>query len=382
MDLRYFLINLAGTLLRAFPFPTKTGLIKIGKPGPESPVFLTCNYSLTVERVKKSLKGIDCYLLVANSNGINVWCASTGGHLTNHDVILVLKTTGIENLVSHRRIILPQLAASGIEARVIREKTGWNIIWGPVYARDIKKFLKNGMKKSSEMRQVRFTPTQRIEMAVMWAFPFSVLSGVIFALVWKAMLLPVVLLTWILPFLIFISFPLYMPILSKTKTASFSKYTRIFDFALPTFFIWTFFVFSLAIFTFVNPNFSWATFLRWGVLSLVIILIISIDLMGSTPVYKSSLHSDRFFEITLDGEKCKGEGICIEVCPRNCFELNIEKKKAFIPGVERCVRCGACIVQCPFDALYFKNPMGETIPAQIIRTYKLNLMGDRSIKTN
>jgi hypothetical protein len=89
-SLSYFMANVGETLLRVFPFPSKPGLVKIGNPKPDSPVFLTGNYHITVERVKRALEGIDAYLLVANSRGINVWCAATGGLLTNHDIISVL----------------------------------------------------------------------------------------------------------------------------------------------------------------------------------------------------------------------------------------------------------------------------------------------------
>ena len=51
---KYIIINLIGTLLRGFPFPSRTGLIKIGNPNRTSPVFLTCNYVVTVERVKST----------------------------------------------------------------------------------------------------------------------------------------------------------------------------------------------------------------------------------------------------------------------------------------------------------------------------------------
>jgi CO dehydrogenase/acetyl-CoA synthase gamma subunit (corrinoid Fe-S protein) len=61
---KYFFINVVETLLRFFPIPCPTGLMVIGNPGPNSPVFLTCNYHLTVQKVKKALDGIDCYLLV------------------------------------------------------------------------------------------------------------------------------------------------------------------------------------------------------------------------------------------------------------------------------------------------------------------------------
>ncbi|MFQ6000166.1 MAG: 4Fe-4S binding protein, partial [Anaerolineae bacterium] len=47
---------------------------------------------------------------------------------------------------------------------------------------------------------------------------------------------------------------------------------------------------------------------------------------------------------------------------------------------DRCVQCGACIVQCPFDALYFKSPKGEIILPETIRKFKLNLIGKRLVK--
>ena len=205
----YVFINIVETLLRMLPFPSKTGLTKIGNPGRNSPVFLTCNYHLAVQRVKRSLRGIDAYLLVANSRGINVWCAATGGHFTNHDVISVLKTSGIEELVDHRNVILPQLAAAGIEAKGIHKKTGWKVIWGPVYARDIALFIGNNLNKTPEMRQVEFPWLQRLEFAVSWASPMALLSVVITALFWREAILPLVFLIWGLSFLIFIAFPLY-----------------------------------------------------------------------------------------------------------------------------------------------------------------------------
>ncbi|NIM98648.1 MAG: copper oxidase, partial [candidate division Zixibacteria bacterium] len=161
---KYILLSIVETLLRVFPLPCKPGLVRLGNPDRDSPVFLTCNYHLTVARVKRALKGIDAYLLLANSRGINVWCGAAGGLLTDHDVISILKTSGIEELVDHRNVILPQLAAAGIEAKVIQRNTGWKIIWGPVYAKDIPLFVENRLKKTPDMRKVRFSWTHRTEM--------------------------------------------------------------------------------------------------------------------------------------------------------------------------------------------------------------------------
>ncbi len=76
-------INITETLLRFFPFPVKTGLREIGHPDRTSPVLVTGNFGLTVLRVQRALQGLDCYLLVANSRGINVWCAASGGHFSS-----------------------------------------------------------------------------------------------------------------------------------------------------------------------------------------------------------------------------------------------------------------------------------------------------------
>jgi NAD-dependent dihydropyrimidine dehydrogenase PreA subunit len=377
----YIVVNIVETLLRAIPFSCKTGLIKIGNADRNSPVFLTCNYHLTVQRVTRVLKGIDCYLLVANSRGHNVWCGSTGGHFTNHDIVSVLKTSGMEELVNHRNVILPQLAATGVESKVIKQKTGWRVIWGPVYAKDIPSFIKNKLKKTPKMSEVGFPLMQRIEMAAMWAFSFSIIASIIIIPFWREMLLSLNALIWGLPFLIFVSFPLYSRWLNpKKKGTGFSKYTVIFDIGRMPLLFWVIFLLCLVIWSISVNTFTWGFMLRWGFVSFVVLLLISSDLMGSTPVYKSGLHEDRFLNVILDEEMCKGAGFCEQVCPRNCYEMDKMRHIATMPRSDQCVQCGACIVQCPFDALYFETPKGEMIAPEVVRRFKLNLIGKRRVK--
>ncbi|KGK99763.1 copper oxidase [Methanococcoides methylutens] len=379
MNLHYLIIYIIETLLRVFPFPCQTGLIKIGDPDINSPVILTCNYHLTVEGVKRAIKGIDVYLLVANSKGINVWCSATGGRFTNHDVISVLKTSGIEEVVGHRNVILPQLAATGVEAKIIKEKTGWEVIWGPVYAKDLPLFLKDHFIKTPKMREVEFPWKQRIEMAVAWAFPISAVLAIIMIIFRSEAILPVVFLVWIISFLIFISFPVYSRFL---KTEGKKIGFIFFDFGRGSLqlIIWTILMVALAIYVVLSGNFSWRFILFWGFISFIVVLILSIDLMGSTPVYKGGFQDDRLLKVILDKDKCKGVGFCEEICPRNCFEVDRKRHIATMPRADQCVQCGACIVQCPLNALYFKSPNGEIIPPETIRKFKLNLMGKRFVK--
>jgi Fe-S-cluster-containing hydrogenase component 2 len=74
---------------------------------------------------------------------------------------------------------------------------------------------------------------------------------------------------------------------------------------------------------------------------------------------------------------CKGAAWCEQVCPRGCFKVQAKGHVATMPGADRCVQCGACIVQCPIDALCFTDAEGRAIPPEAVRRFKLNLMGQR-----
>lgn len=378
--LNFLIVTVLQTLLRVLPFPSRTGLVKIGNPGRNAPVFLTGNFRLTVERVERAIEGIDAYLLVANSRGVNVWCASTGGLFTNHDVISVLKTSGIEDLVDHRQVILPQLAATGIEGKIIHKKTGWRVIWGPVYATSIPPFLSGGMEKTVEMRTVSFPWPQRLEMAVAWAFPISLLSLLVLPF-WREGARPLAGFVWGWAFLIFLSFPLYQGRLRTTgKTVGFV----FFDFGergLPLF-LWALFILGLFGYTMFVGEFSPALAFRWGLSSLIVVLILGLDLKGSTPVYGSGLLEGRLLRIVLDAERCKGACFCRHVCPKNVFEVvqaDCGRLIASLPRAAQCVQCGACVVQCPFDALCFRSPKGNVVAPDTVRRFKLNLLGSRKV---
>jgi len=378
-QLKFILVNVLLTLLRVLPFRYKTGLVKIGNPGRDGPVLLTCNYRLTVERVRRAIEGIDAYLLVANSGGVNVWCAATGGLLTNHDVVSVLKTSGIEDMVDHRQVILPQLAATGIEGKIIHKKTGWNVVWGPVYATSIPAFLRGGFEKTRAMRTVGFPWPQRLEMAVAWAFPISLLSLLVLPF-WSEGVIPLVGFVWGWACLVFLSFPLYQ---GRMPTAGRNVGFIFFDFGQRGFLLclWILFLLGLVGYTAVAGDFSWARSFRWTLSSLVVVLILGLDLMGSTPVYKSGLHKDRLLEIGLDADRCKGAGYCEQVCPRDVYEVDYDQHRVSLPRAGQCVQCGACIVQCPFDALFFRSQQGDVVPPDAVRRFKLNLLGNRQVAT-
>jgi ubiquinone/menaquinone biosynthesis C-methylase UbiE len=181
VTLKTVLLDLWSFVTRLIPpYPKMaTGLYRVGHPDRTSPVLVTGNYELTVRRVVRELDGkVDGWLVVANSRGINVWCAAGGGHFTAEDVISALKTSGVTEVVDHHALILSQLCANGIDGWKIRQETGWGVHWGPVRARDIPAYLAAGRKKDETMRHVQFPLKDRLEMTTV----MLVLYGIIFTI--------------------------------------------------------------------------------------------------------------------------------------------------------------------------------------------------------
>lgn len=170
------------------PYPkVATGLYRIGRPDRDSPVLVTGNYDLTVRRLVKALDGrVDCWLLVTDSRGINVWCAAGGGHFTADAVIAGLKTSGVSAVVDHRALILPQLCANGVDGWRIRQETDWGVHWGPARAVDIPAYLARGRKKSVEMRQVAFPLRDRLEMTTVMFFMYAFILLLPVLIFWRA----------------------------------------------------------------------------------------------------------------------------------------------------------------------------------------------------
>jgi hypothetical protein len=75
-----------------------------------------------------------------------------------------LNQVSLEKIVNHKRLILPQLGATGVAAHKVREETGFNVHYGPVRASDIKKFINNGYRADKEMRRVTFGFKDRIKL--------------------------------------------------------------------------------------------------------------------------------------------------------------------------------------------------------------------------
>ena len=166
------------------PYPkVRPGLFAVGAPDEHSPVLVTGNYDLTVRRLVKAIDGkLNTWVLVVDTAGINVWCGAGAGYFSAERVISAVKTTSLADVVSHKTLILPQLAANGVDGWKIREATSWDVAWGPVRAEDIPDYLDDKLQKTAAMRLVRFPLIDRLEMltAVLSFYALIILLPVLF----------------------------------------------------------------------------------------------------------------------------------------------------------------------------------------------------------
>ncbi len=356
------------SFMRMFPHPTPPGLRRSGNPGPDSPVFLTCNFTLTVRRLLRALAGRDAWVLVANSHGINVWCAAGGGYLTHHDVIAVLRFTEISGVVNHRRLILPQLAATGVEPRKIREATGWEAAWGPARLEDLPLWFDQGGHVKQDQRVMRFPLWERLEMALMWAWALALVALLIIGFGWSWRLgLIAALDTVLMVFGVFAALP-QRPATSR-----------------PSMFLYTAFALlgtaAGAGLLAVTGSSTGGGILILAVEAVLTMLLLSVDLAGTTPLYASSINTYRNrFALELLEERCTGAADCIQVCPRDVLRMNGPPPRVEIVRPVSCILCGACIVQCPEDALRFRYPDGRIIEPATIRRTRMNMAGRRTVE--
>ena len=96
--------------------------------------------------------------------------------LTARQVISIVRTSGVGELVDDWGQRSPSLSATGVERKLVEQRTGWTVVFGPVYASDIAAYLAN-RKKTEAMRQVHFPLSERLEMAAVWALPVSLLGA-------------------------------------------------------------------------------------------------------------------------------------------------------------------------------------------------------------
>jgi len=140
------------------------GLYAVGKPNENSDVYVSCNFKLSFDILRRALHGIDAWILVLDTKGINVWCAAGKGTFGTQELAFRIKEHQLEKVVNHKKVIVPQLGATGVSSYKVKEEAEFNVIYGPVKADDIPAFVANGYKTTSEMRKINFNLWDRMKL--------------------------------------------------------------------------------------------------------------------------------------------------------------------------------------------------------------------------
>jgi len=339
---------------RWFPNPVEPGLRIIGTPDRNAPVVITANYHLTVRRVERALEGQDCCLLVVQTKGINVWCASAGGEMNTHSVIAALKTSGIDERLDHRVLVLPQFSAPGIDVRLLRKLTGWKATWGPVYARKLPVFIADGYHKTQEQCRAHFPLSFRMEMLFTMNVSLWLVLAVIALAIHPAWALLTTGIFWGAGLILYAGYPL-LPFKS-----GWLKSLMLGIITMAAF---------LGVSVYVNGN-PWH-YAGWMVFSCLLIMVIGFDLKGIAGGYSSEaeafmhrLGCDSFGDlfrakrvhkgcIAQDKSRCVNCGTCRMVCPMGVYGMAENGNDVILMNDSACLKCNACVMQCAKKALFF-----------------------------
>jgi len=125
------------------PIQVEPGVYPINKPGAEAPVLVTTNFSITYFAVANEMEssGLPAWLLVADAEGMSVLTAWAAGKFDAEKIAKTVKTTGIAEKVSHRKVVIPGHVAV-LMGELEEELPGWTIKVGPREAVDLPRFLK------------------------------------------------------------------------------------------------------------------------------------------------------------------------------------------------------------------------------------------------
>jgi len=166
-------------------YTVEPGLYALGNPDNESQVLVTANYKMSFDRLREALPGRDAWLLILDTKGINVWCAAGKGTFGTEELVRRIRVSGLDRVVTHRELILPQLSGPGVAAHLVKKFFGFKVKYGPIRASDLPDYLEAGLTATPKMRVKTFTLRERIALVpieLVAAFKAAILLMLLFFL--------------------------------------------------------------------------------------------------------------------------------------------------------------------------------------------------------
>ncbi len=125
------------------PIQVEPKVYAIGEPKPDSPVFVTTNFSLTYFIVSGEIEnsGISAWLVVPECEGLSVLTAWAAGKFSGASVGKFIREIGLEKDVTARDLVIPGYVAQ-ISGELQEALPGWRVLVGPQEAGDLESFIK------------------------------------------------------------------------------------------------------------------------------------------------------------------------------------------------------------------------------------------------
>jgi acetyl-CoA decarbonylase/synthase complex subunit gamma len=125
------------------PMVVAEDIYPVTGPGEDSPVLITCNFSLTYFIVSGEIEGskVPSWLLIKDTEGLSVLTAWAAGKFGADLIAMFVNKSGILDKVKHRELIIPGYLAT-IKGELEEELPDWTITIGPREAGHLPAFLK------------------------------------------------------------------------------------------------------------------------------------------------------------------------------------------------------------------------------------------------
>ncbi len=126
------------------PLQVKEDIYQIGDAGPDSPVLITTNFSLTYFIVASEIENskVPTWLLVADAEGMSVLTAWAADKFNAAKIGKVVNSCGIVDQAKTRKLVIPGYV-SVLSGEVAEMLPDWEIVVGPREAGNLPAFLRN-----------------------------------------------------------------------------------------------------------------------------------------------------------------------------------------------------------------------------------------------